>query len=48
MDTDKVKDMIYVVMDKGVDIALIAAITYLSVNGKDGWGWLILILLIKQ
>jgi hypothetical protein len=48
MNTDKVKDIIYVIMDKGVDIALIGAIVYLASNGIDGWGWLILILLIKQ
>lgn len=48
MDIDKVKDIVYVVMNKGVDLALIAAIVYLASNGWDGWGWLILILLIKQ
>ncbi len=48
MDIDKVKDIVYVVMNKGVDLALIASIVYLASNGYDGWGWLILILLIKQ
>jgi hypothetical protein len=48
MNIDKVKDIVYVIMDKGVDIALIAAIVYLASNGMEGWGWLILILLIKQ
>jgi hypothetical protein len=48
MDIDKIKDIVYVVMNKGVDLALIAAIVYLASNGVDGWGWLILILLIKQ
>jgi hypothetical protein len=48
MDIDKVKDIVYVVMDKLVDIALIAAIVYLASNGMDGWGWLIAVLLIKQ
>ena len=48
MDIDKIKDIVYVVMNKGVDLTLIAAIVYLASNGVDGWGWLILILLIKQ
>jgi hypothetical protein len=48
MYIDKVKDIVYVVMDKGVDIALIASIVYLASNGMDGWGWLIAVLLIKQ
>jgi hypothetical protein len=48
MDIDKVKDIVYVVMDKLVDIALIASIAYLATEGKEGWGWLILVLLIKQ
>jgi hypothetical protein len=48
MDGDKIKDIIYVIMDKGVDLALIAAIVYMASNGIDGWGWLIAVLIIKQ
>ncbi len=48
MDIDKVKDIVYVIMDKGVDLALIASIVHMASNGVDGWGWLILILAIKQ
>ena len=48
MDIDKVKDIVYVVMDKLVDIALIASIVHMATNGVDGWGWLVLVLIIKQ
>lgn len=48
MDIDKVKDVIYVVMDKLVDIALIGGMVYMASNGVDGWGWLVLVLIIKQ
>ncbi len=34
--------------DKAVDIAIIAGIVYLAATGKDGWGWLIFLFLIKQ
>lgn len=48
MDIDKVKDIVYVVMNKGVDLALIASIVYLASNGMEGWGWLVFVLAIKQ
>jgi hypothetical protein len=48
MDIDKIKDIVYVVMNKGVDLALIAAIVYLASNGMEGWGWLVFVLAIKQ
>lgn len=31
-----------------VDVALIAGIVYLASQGKDGWGWLLLILMLKN
>lgn len=31
-----------------VDVALIAGIIYLSANNKEGWGWLLLFLFIKN
>jgi hypothetical protein len=31
-----------------VDILLILGITYLAANGYDGWGWLILILALRN
>lgn len=34
--------------DKAVDIALIAGIVYLASTGKDGWGWLLFFLFIKN
>jgi hypothetical protein len=34
--------------DKAVDIALIAGIVYLAATDKDGWGWLVFLLLIKN
>jgi len=36
------------VMDKMFDIACIAGIVFLSYNGRDGWGWLIFLLIIKH
>jgi len=30
------------------NIALVAGIVYLASNNSDGWGWLILILLLKE
>jgi len=48
MDIDKVKNIVYVVMDKLVDIALIGSIVYMASNGVDGWGWLVLVLIVKQ
>jgi hypothetical protein len=39
----KDKDWNYV-----VDIILICAIVYLAVNDKDGWGWLMLLLFLKN
>lgn len=34
--------------DKVVDVALILGIVYLAASNKDGWGWLLFFLLIKQ
>jgi hypothetical protein len=31
-----------------VDIALVLGICYLAANGYDGWGWLILILALRN
>jgi hypothetical protein len=31
-----------------VDILLICAIVYLAANDKDGWGWLLLFLILKN
>jgi hypothetical protein len=36
------------VMDRLFDIACVAGIVYLAANGKDGWGWLIFLLIIKH
>jgi hypothetical protein len=30
------------------DIALVVGIVVLALNGKDGWGWLTLILIFKN
>jgi hypothetical protein len=34
--------------ERVIDIVLIAAICFLSYNDKDGWGWLILLLILKN
>ena len=34
--------------DKAVDVALILGIVYLAASDKDGWGWLLFFLLMKQ
>jgi hypothetical protein len=34
--------------DKAVDIALIAAVVYLAATDKDGWGWLVFLLFLKN
>ncbi len=31
-----------------IDILLICSIVYLAMNGKDGWGWLMLFLFLKN
>jgi hypothetical protein len=36
------------IMDKVFDVAAIAGIVFLSYHGKDGWGWLIFLLIIKN
>jgi hypothetical protein len=36
------------VMDKLFDMACVAGIVYLAANGKDGWGWLIFLLIIRH
>lgn len=38
----------YINWDKVVDVVLIAGIIYLSSNDKDGWGWLVFLLLLKN
>jgi hypothetical protein len=38
----------YIKWDKVVDIALIAGVVYLASTGKDGWGWLVFLLIIKN
>lgn len=30
------------------DLALVCGIVYLSATGKDGWGWLVFILIIRN
>lgn len=34
--------------NKIIDICLIAGVVILALNGADGWGWLILVLIIKN
>jgi len=34
--------------DALVDIILICSIVYLAVNNKEGWGWLMLLLFLKN
>jgi hypothetical protein len=36
------------IMETMFDIACVAGIVYLASNGKDGWGWLIFLLLMKK
>ena len=36
------------ILDKIVDVALIARICFLAYNKLDGWGWLVFILVIKN
>jgi hypothetical protein len=36
------------VMDRLFDMTCVAGIVYLAANGKDGWGWLIFLLIIKH
>jgi hypothetical protein len=31
-----------------VDLALIAAVVYLASQDKDGWGWMVFVLVIKH
>lgn len=31
-----------------VDLAIIAGIVYLASQGKDGWGWLIFLFILKN
>ena len=31
-----------------IDVLLICAIVYLAANNKDGWGWLLLFLILKS
>lgn len=31
-----------------IDILLICSIVYLAANNKDGWGWLLFLLIIKN
>jgi hypothetical protein len=38
----------YLNWDKIVDVALIAGIIYLAGNDKDGWGWLMFLLILKN
>jgi hypothetical protein len=33
---------------KVVDVALIIGIVYLAAEGKEGWGWLLFLLFMKQ
>lgn len=35
-------------LDCLVDIALVAGICFLAYTGKDGWGWLVFILILKN
>jgi len=46
MVLEKIKQ--YLNWDKIVDVALILGIVYLSANDKDGWGWLVFLLLLKN
>jgi hypothetical protein len=32
----------------GFDIALVAGIVLLAINGVDGWGWLTFVLIIRN
>lgn len=34
--------------DKLIDLALIAGVVFLAANDKEGWGWLIFILAIRN
>lgn len=34
--------------DKLIDLALIAGVVILAANNKEGWGWLIFILAIRN
>lgn len=34
--------------DKAVDIALIVGIVSLAMSGKDGWGWLLFLYILKN
>jgi hypothetical protein len=34
--------------DKLIDIALVAGIVILAYNNRDGWGWLVFILAIRN
>jgi hypothetical protein len=31
-----------------IDVLLICSIVYLAINNKDGWGWLLLFLVLKN
>jgi hypothetical protein len=35
-------------LDSLIDIVLIGGIVYLASKGIDGWGWLILVLLLRN
>ncbi len=34
--------------DYVIDVLLICSIVYLMANNKDGWGWLLLFLILKN
>jgi len=35
-------------LDCIVDVALVCGIVYLASTGKEGWGWLVLIFILKN
>jgi len=35
-------------LDCIVDVALVAGIVYLAATGKEGWGWLVFIFILKN
>lgn len=44
MDKVKFNDL----MSWGFDILTVLGIVFLAYNGKDGWGWLVFLLILKH
>ena len=44
----EIKDILWVIGNTLVDIAIVGGIVYLASNGMDGWGWLVFIMLFRK